>query len=133
MTNSPIISLSYNLAAVPKGRPRVAVKGRFPSLYTPKRTAEFEAEIAIQTKKQQSHDVPFSADTRLSVGILIKTSRKAGDVDNLAKSILDGIVKAETVMVDDAQIDVLCVTRRFVKKGQELITVLIRPVGPDEQ
>lgn len=133
MTTSPIIDLSYNLVAVPKGRPRLAVKGRFPSLYTPKRTAEFESEIAIQTRKQKSQLEPFPADMRLSVGILIKTSRKAGDVDNLAKSILDGIVKAETVIVDDAQIDVLSVRRVFVKKGQELITVIIRPAGTEEQ
>lgn len=123
--------LTFKLSPVPKGRPRVRVMGRFPQMYTPKTTAEFESEIALQTRKQWKEQMleQFDNDVRLSVEITLACYKKTGDVDNMAKAILDGIVKAECVMHDDVAVDHLVVSRSFVKKGNESIRVVIRPVG----
>lgn len=71
----------------------------------------------------------FDENVRLSVEITLNCYKKTGDVDNMAKAILDGIVNAGCVMHDDVSVDHLVVSRSFVKKGNESIRVVIRPVG----
>lgn len=71
----------------------------------------------------------FDENVRLSVEITLNCYKKTGDVDNMAKAILDGIVNAGCVMHDDVCVDHLVVSRSFVKKGNESIRVVIRPVG----
>jgi crossover junction endodeoxyribonuclease RusA len=83
---------------VPKARPRRGAQGNW---YTPKTTRDYEAGIAwaaMQTK------VRFG-DQLVAVFCDFWTSR-VGDVDNLHKAVLDGLVQGGT-FTDDRQVMLL--------------------------
>jgi Holliday junction resolvase RusA-like endonuclease len=56
---------------------------------------------------------PIEPGSRLAIDIFIETQRRlTGDLDNYAKSILDGIVKGGLIE-DDSQIDQLRIGRNY--------------------
>lgn len=104
-----MISFTVNGPAVPKQRPRIS--GR--RAYTPKRTKDYEERVLNEFRSSYSGFYPmFGKDTPVSVEIRIgqaipkswpKTKRiraelgeivplsRNGDIDNIAKSILDAL------------------------------------------
>lgn len=82
-----VLTLELPLKAQAKERPRLGARGT----YTPQRTRVFERLVALlstaQTKAQRWQ--PLAAPC--AVRIDIKGSSIRGDVDNLTKSILDGL------------------------------------------
>ena len=101
------------IAGVPKGRPRAGRHG----VYTPKRTADFEALVKWHLTDQGATMCDPAAP--LAVWILFSFKRpqrpsrypRKGDIDNLAKSILDA---ANGVLWDDdAQIVILQVFKAW--------------------
>lgn len=91
--------------AVPKGRPRVSGKGW---IYTPKRTKEYEELVrksyidagygrlkgALAVSIRVVYKIPKGAskkDTGLMLTGKIMPTKRNGDLDNIVKSILDGL------------------------------------------
>lgn len=85
--------------AVPKGRPRMTKSG---GVYTPKTTVDYEKLVG-----QAWNDTcgMLALNGKLRVTINIHTDRHAKqDVDNLAKSILDGMQRAGAFAQGDEQV-----------------------------
>lgn len=118
------VDFNFAIKPVQWQRPGVRMNGRYPVLYTQERTANFEAEIARLARIQHRafYSGRYEAE-RIAAEIVLGCSDKRGDVDNYAKAVLDGLVKAETVLSDDNLLDLLVVRRHFVKKGQEFLRV----------
>jgi crossover junction endodeoxyribonuclease RusA len=71
-----------------------------------------------------SNQNPFGLE-RLSITIhLNPPDRRARDIDNVVKSLLDALGQAG-LFVDDSQIDVLCVYRHEPVKGGECRVILL--------
>lgn len=89
---------------VPKGRPR---SGRG-NTFTPRRTVEYEQLVAWHARAQRirlgAGPVELHAD--------FYTRRGGGDLDNLLKSVLDGLVKGGAID-DDAPHIVPVITVRW--------------------
>jgi Holliday junction resolvase RusA-like endonuclease len=87
---------------VPKGRPKVAVRGKFARVYTPKKTRKWEDIVALQSlqyKPPQPLDCPlyvilkFHLQRPKSLPKKVINHIKRPDLDNLVKSILDPLNK----------------------------------------
>lgn len=85
---------------VAKDRPRVNSSGK---MYTPEKTKMYEELVA--SKAREVMTVPLSGNVR--VGIKIYGNKIKSDIDNLAKSILDGLTKV--AYNNDRQVTVLTV------------------------
>ncbi len=84
---------------VPKGRPRMTRTG---GVYTPKTTVDYEKLVAAAWNTKYGM---LALNGRLRVTINIYTDRHAKqDVDNLAKSILDGMQRAGAFSDGDHQV-----------------------------
>jgi len=124
-----MISFVVEGTAVPKQRPRLG--GR--TAYTPKKTRDYEERV--REAFRSSHygfvpvypkDVPVKAcieivqaipkswsnkkHLKAERGEIVPTSRN-GDVDNIAKSILDAL--NGYVYLDDCQVTTLMITKRY--------------------
>jgi Holliday junction resolvase RusA-like endonuclease len=85
--------------AVPKGRPRMTRTG---GVYTPKTTVDYEKLVAAAWNTKYGM---LALNGRLRVTINVYTDRHAKqDVDNLAKSILDGMQRAGAFAQGDEQV-----------------------------
>lgn len=127
-----MIAFTVNGAAVPKQRPRIS--GR--RAYTPKRTKDYEERVLEEFRSSYrgffpafGKDVPvricisiyqeipksWSKKKRLQaeLGEIVPLSRN-GDVDNIAKSILDAL--NGFAYEDDCQVTTLIVTKQYGAK-----------------
>jgi Holliday junction resolvase RusA-like endonuclease len=85
--------------AVPKGRPRMTRSG---GVYTPKTTVDYEKLVAAAWNNKYGM---LALNGKLRLAIHIWTDRHAKqDVDNLAKSILDGMQRAGAFAQGDEQV-----------------------------
>jgi Holliday junction resolvase RusA-like endonuclease len=97
--------------AVPKGRPRMTRSG---GVYTPKTTVDYEKIVATAWNDKYGM---LALNGRLRVTINVHTDRHAKqDVDNLAKSILDGMQRAGAFMDGDHQVYSLGVIKHPAEK-----------------
>jgi Holliday junction resolvase RusA-like endonuclease len=93
--------LSFDIPgrAVPKGRPRMTKMG---GVYTPKTTVDWEKQVAEAWNNKYGM---LALNGKLRVTINVYTDRHAKqDVDNLAKSILDGMQRAGAFADGDHQV-----------------------------
>lgn len=122
---------------VPKGRPRFS-RGR---VFTPKRTADYEAVVAAAAHKAMQASgakktdqlvevsvtavvqIPKSYRGKKRTGALLGCSCPSGDVDNFAKSALDGL--NSVVFDDDRQVVKLTACKRWGEEGATLIEVRV--------
>ncbi len=82
---------------VPKARPRVGANG---NVYTPRETAEAEGAVGWAAKVKVRGR---KATGPLAVtAIFYVTGRRKGDIDNLLKTVLDGLNKI--AYADDSQV-----------------------------
>lgn len=82
---------TFNLRPRPKERPRfVPGKNGRVFTYTPARTRYYEDRIQEQTALQHPGEEPWTADLTAYVNLFL-ANRNHGDIDNLAKAILDGM------------------------------------------
>ena len=70
---------------VPKARPR---RSRSGGVFTPRATIDYENAVALAVRAARS---PVQGP--VEVDIVLRVSGRHGDVDNYAKSLLDGLVK----------------------------------------
>lgn len=101
---------------VPKGRPRRGAGGR---MYTPPRTRSAEEVVAWHAR---AAGVTFREP--VDVVLVFCEAGARGDLDNLAKLTLDGIVKGE-LLLDDRQVVALTARRCRVPRGEERTIVRV--------
>lgn len=126
---------------MPKGRPRF-VQNKYtgkPQVYTPKRTQDYENFVKLCTK--QSIKRPIDTYCKVTIKIFFtvpkswtkakkelakedKIKPHVADVDNMAKSILDGMNKV--AFTDDKLVYQLDVEKRFGEKDE--VVVIIEPL-----
>lgn len=119
-----MLTLAIAGEPVPKGRPRVTSHGT----YTPKRTRTAEQRIGW-AMLQKYAGLQVDATSRFRVRLLFWTESTDGDVDNLAKTVLDGL--QGVVWANDNQVDELLVERasRRGLKGTDIeIQRIVSPV-----
>jgi Holliday junction resolvase RusA-like endonuclease len=110
--------------AVPKGRPRMTKTG---GVYTPKTTVDYEKEVASAWNQKFGM---LSLNGRLRVTINVYTDRhEKQDVDNLAKSILDGMQRAGAFISGDEQVYSLGVVKHPAKTD---LGVWVSVIGLDD-
>jgi Holliday junction resolvase RusA-like endonuclease len=114
---------------VPKERPRV---GRY-STRTPTRTATYETLVGMHTMLAvatwaRAYRRAWDTSARYSVAIRIhRSSRHRFDIDNAAKSILDGAIGG--LWADDSQVDDLHIRRAEVSPDSPRTIVTVRRIG----
>jgi Holliday junction resolvase RusA-like endonuclease len=110
--------------AVPKGRPRMTRTG---GVYTPKTTVDYEKVVAEAWN--QTYGM-LSLNGKLRVTINVHTDRHAKqDVDNLAKSILDGMQRAGAFIDGDHQVYSLGVVKH---PAETELGVWVSVIGLDD-
>lgn len=107
---------------VPKARPRVTRSGH---TYTPARTAAWEETIGWAAKAAMVGAPPFAGV--LEVTLRFSGARASADLDNLTKSVLDGLNKI--VFLDDKQVAGLDLGRSTWTKKGVFIRVFERKVA----
>ena len=94
---------------IPTGRPRVTARGTF----LPKASREYQRAVAAHAKRAMAlrrDEFPLAGPVAVRVAF-VRGNRRACDLDNLGKSILDGLTQAGA-WGDDAQVVELHVTKR---------------------
>lgn len=108
---------------VPKARPRLGIQGRTAYIYTPEKTLEYEKLVGWIAKSLGCRPVQGP----ISVALDVFTRRKM-DVDNVAKSVLDGL--NGIAYEDDDQVVELLVRKHLVKDAaDERVEIEIRKAG----
>lgn len=103
---------------VPKARPRLGRRGR---VFTPQKTLDYEALVAVCAR--QSIPEGWSLEDSYHVtAVFYYDSNVFGDLDNTAKSILDGLNQA-SVWLDDKHVSRLTVERDFSAEPRAYVTV----------
>ena len=113
---------------VPKGRPRLGVRGRKAFVYTPERTKAYEETVGWHARAAVQGDA-LECPVAVVIDLYLYGKQRI-DVDNCAKSILDGMNKI--VYTDDNQVVDLRVRKLRVKnRRQERAEIEIREAGSD--
>lgn len=133
------LTFHVDINPVPKGRPRFSKVGGFMRSYTPKKTSDYETEVRTQAQAVMTREpletplavylyfrlpIPGSYSKKRQEACLkgLERPTKKPDIDNLAKSVLDGI--NGVIWRDDSQIVSLHITK--VYSSQPGVDVLIR-------
>lgn len=95
----------------PKGRPKVAMRGKFPQVYTPKQTRDAEESFLAQIIKQRP-EKPITEAIKITIDFYKAKPKsmpkkvvhwtKKPDLDNMVKLVLDAMNKV--FFIDDSQI-----------------------------
>lgn len=106
---------------MPTPRPRVVVRGRFPTVYHPKEYTAWKEQAAEIVRAHAALPPEEHLDRPLAISMVIKASRPktsklnhpAPDVDNYAKGVLDALTQSERTYRDDKQVTDLRVVKRW--------------------
>lgn len=137
------VQFSIDAAPVPKGRPRYSARAGFVRTYTPKKTSDYETIVRAAAQSAMTREpletptavylyfrlpIPKSYSKKRVAACLTGLERptKKPDIDNLAKSVLDGL--NGTVYKDDGQIVSLHVTKVYAAAPG--VDVLVREELP---
>jgi len=130
--------VSFVIKGIPKvkKRPRFAIRNGKVLTYTPKSTAIFENLVRLKAEKEFTH--PLNGAIRVAIRfhlprpkkMIWKTkpmpetySDKRPDIDNLAKSVIDGLTGI--AFKDDGQIADLHLTKKYHAGNNEPKTIII--------
>lgn len=133
------LTFHVDINPVPKGRPRFSKVGGFMRSYTPKKTSDYETEVRTQAQTVMTREpletpvavylyfrlpIPRSHSKKRQEACLNGSERpiKKPDIDNLAKSVLDGL--NGVIWRDDSQIVSLHLTKVYARNPG--IDMLIR-------
>ncbi len=105
---------------VPKGRPRLGVRGKTAYVYTPPATREYEKLVGWVAKCNRCKPI----DGAVAVTLTVYTRGKM-DVDNIAKSILDGL-NGVAYWDDDQVVDLRVRKFKVKNKAEERVEIEIR-------
>jgi len=128
----PRLSFIVPGRVVPCARPRaMLIRGRIHS-YVPSETTEYEKRVALCARSAvgRNPDWAYVVAKKLPLRVHIHVVRHEwrGDWDNLAKSICDGMGKAEVVFSNDLRIVQALVSSHTDPREEERAEVLVEPV-----
>jgi Holliday junction resolvase RusA-like endonuclease len=125
---------------VPKGRPRFSTRGKFPVVFTPEKTKNYESEVAMMAKAAMGSSeplegaleafiyvtfpVPASYSKKRTEACLNDSEKhtKKPDLDNVIKICLDGM--NGIIFKDDSQITSIHSTKVYGEIAK--VEVLVR-------
>ena len=122
----PIYSFAVPGPPVPKQRPRRNASGVW---YTPTRTKRYEAKVAW-CARSAGLSAPLTGPVRLEI-LLWLSDRRRRDVDNIAKSIVDGLNRI--AWADDSQVTSLTISRAGVDRDRPRTEVTIHALPPEAE
>lgn len=113
-----------------KGRPRATTRGGFVRMYTDAKTKSYEDLVCYQARFAMNNQQPFAGGVAVRIdafySIPVSWSKKkqqaalrgeiiAGkpDLDNIAKSVLDGLQLNQVCITSDQNVIKLVVEKRF--------------------
>ena len=118
-----------------KGRPRFSTSGKYPRAYTPKETANYENlvkviyledgnpkfEGAIKARITAYFQPPASASKKKRAAMLIGAEQhtKRPDLDNVIKSVLDGLLGV--AYDDDKQVVEIEASKKYGTQAQVVV------------
>lgn len=109
--------------AVPKGRPRFSRTG---GVYNPKTTNDYERLVANAWFEKYGST---AIEGNIEAQIVVATDRhQKQDVDNLAKSILDGLQKGGAFIEGDQQIYKLAISKIPAAKDNCCVVVALETI-----
>lgn len=114
-----VASCRVETVPVAKERPRFTKYG---GVYTPKRTADFEKFVALSWIEQQGA-TKFETEA-LEVHLNFGVTNMAQDIDNLCKSVLDGL--NGVAWTDDSQIHKLNAWKYPASKPEAAVNITVR-------
>ena len=138
MQSAPFFHLTVDGTPVAKGRPRMTKTGH---VYTPEKTRRYERLITTLTRLQMGARLPtenpcivhlcavFEIPNSWTVKRRMHTLAEGGfhttkpDIDNVAKSAIDGICGDNLAIRDDKQIVELCAFKLYGSVGSLMIDV----------
>ncbi len=115
---------------VPKARARVVTKGKRRFAFTPKKVKDWETIVKNEAKKH--FEMPFAWPVMVSLTFFMhrpKTRRlefwvsTTPDLDNLEKSVLDGL--NEVAYTDDKLVVVKSSSKRYVTDGVPRVRITV--------
>ncbi len=118
---------------VPKARARVVTKGKRRFAFTPKKVKDWEAVVKKEAKKH--FEMPFAWPVMVSLTFYLhrpKTRRldfwvtTTPDLDNLEKSVLDGL--NEVAYTDDKLVVVKMSSKRYVTDGVPRVRITVASI-----
>ena len=117
-----VYSITIPGRPVPKGRPRLGVHGRKAYVYTPPKTKEYEKLVGWVAKTTGCKPVGEPVAVVLDIYV-----RRRMDVDNVAKSVLDGL-NGIAYQDDDQVVELLVRKHRVKNTTDERVEIEIREV-----
>ena len=133
--------LTFVVPGVPvaKGRPRMTRRGR---VYTPAKTVAYERTVAVaaQVAKSAVADglmfpgpvqvtiwcrfaTPLSWSRKKTAAMLHQPHTQLPDLDNLVKSVLDGMNHTHNIWTDDRQVAAVTATKHWSEKSCVLVRI----------
>jgi len=115
---------------IAKGRPKVAMRGKFPQVYTPKETRQAE-ESFIQQAIKFKPETPFTGAIKVTIRFYKSRPKslpkkyihwtKKPDIDNMAKLVLDSLNKI--FFIDDSQIIELNCSKEYSEQPRTEVSI----------
>ena len=111
---------------MPSPRPRVVVRGRFPTVYLPKEYMVWKEQLAESvkahaerptTEERAGHCTVFMV-ARVTKPRTSKLAHPGPDVDNYAKGVMDAVTQAETHWEDDKQVTDMRIVKRWATEDE---------------
>lgn len=121
--SAPALSAVLPFSPIPSPRPRVVVRGKFPSVYMPSDYMDWKKDVAayVQDVGLAAPEGLFEAPVSLDLICHVerpKTSKllyPKPDVDNYAKSVMDAFNDSGRLWKDDCQVHDLRVRKRWAE------------------
>jgi len=117
---------------VPKSRPRITVRGGYARAYTPKKTADFENQVATFVRAFWGKREPITGPVMVEITVLRSRPKRLcrrkdpnhaipcdtkPDLDNYVKAILDACEKAQIFTNGDQQVFAVNAMKMWAPKG----------------
>ena len=113
-----------------KGRPRFGrTGGGAPVTYTPKKTKDYERDLASLAQVAMKGQVPTEQPVKITIDVFFTHKTKTGwhtsrpDLDNIVKIVLDGL--NGVVFKDDSCVVQIIASKKYDDKDEERVEIKV--------